>query len=466
MTVHADIAIIGAGPGGYVAALRASQLGAKVVCVEKGRLGGVCLNEGCIPTKTLLRSAQVLALAKKAQTYGVMVNEPTLDWAKAQSRKEQIVDQLRNGLVMLLDRADVQVFQGQASFVGPNTLSLQTPRGQETIVAGDVIIATGSSTVHPPIPGLEDARVTDHSGALGLDSLPESMCIIGGGSVGLEFASLFNTLGVEVTLLEMLPCLAPQMDAAIGEGLAWSLSNRGVGVLTNTRVTGVAPTGSGCLVSMTGPQGEQRVEAELVVLAVGRAPNATGLGLEVLGIRPTREGIQVDGHMRTVVPHVYAIGDVVGETPMLAHVAMYEGIVAVENALGHPMVADYTAVPKCIFSSPEAASVGLSEKEAREGGYDVQVGVFGLDNSAKALAMGDTEGFVKVVSEAKYGSILGMHIVGPHASDLVLEGTLAISMEATLDEIEHTIHPHPTLGEAIREAALAARGRSLHLPQS
>ena len=466
MTIHADIAIIGTGPGGHTAALRASQLGAKVVCAEKRWLGGMCLNEGCVPTKTLLRSADVFALVKDAQTYGVMVDEPRLDWAKAQSRKEQVVEQLRNGLAMLLDRAGVQVVEGEASFVRANTLSVRMRDGQETIVADNVIIATGSHTLQAPIPGLDGPRVIDYSGALALESLPESICIIGGGSVGLEFASLFNTFGVEVTLVEMLPRLAPQMDAAIGEGLAWSLSNQGVDVLTNTQITRISSSGSGCVAAMTTPQGEQQVEAELVLSAIGRAPNVTGLGLEVLGIRPTREGIQVDTHMRTVVPHVYAIGDVAAEGPMLAHAASRQGVVAAENALGYPAAADYRAVPSCIFSRPEAASVGLSEEEARERGYDVQVGTFGLPNNAKALVMGDTEGFVKVVSEAKYGAILGLHIVGANATELIPEGTLAISTEATLDEIEHTIHAHPTLGEAIHEAALAARGRALFLPQS
>jgi dihydrolipoamide dehydrogenase len=329
-----------------------------------------------------------------------------------------------------------------------------------------VIIATGSHTMQLPIPGLDGPRVIDHSGALALESLPESICVIGGGAIGLEFASLFNTLGVRVSLVEMLPRLAPLMDRAIGDGLAWTLSNRGVDVLTNTRVTRIAPTSSGCVVSMTTPEGERQVEAELVLSAMGRAPSVEGLGLEVLGIRPVRAGIQVDSHMRTAVPHVYAVGDVAAEGPMLAHVASHQGVVAVEDALGHPAAMDYAAVPSCIFSLPEAASVGLSEEEARERGYDVQVGTFALPNNGKAIAMGDTDGFVKIVSEGEHGAILGLHVVGPHASDLVLEGTLAISLEATLDEIEHTIHPHPTLGECIHEAALAARGRALHLPRS
>lgn len=464
--VRADVAIIGAGPGGYIAALRASQLGAKVVCVERRWVGGVCLNEGCVPTKALLRSAEVFALVKGASSLGVLVGESRFDWTKAQERKERVVKQQVAGVTKLLDRAGVEVIEGEATFVRANTLRVGLREGEESVVADNIIIATGSRPLQVPIPGLDGPGVIDSSAALGLEALPESICVIGGGAIGLEFASLFNALGVSVTVVEMLPRLAPLMDAAIGEGLAWSLTNRGVEILTSTRVTRVEPNNSGCLVSTGGPQGERRVESQKVLSAIGRAPNVEGLGLEVLGLKPTSSGIQVDDGMRTAAPHVYAIGDVAEKGPMLAHVASRQGVVAAENALGHPALMDYTAVPSCIFSLPEAAGVGLTEEQAREQGYDVEVGVFALANNSKALAMGDSEGFAKVVAEAEYGAILGVHVVGPHASDLVLEGTLALVLESTLDEIESTIHPHPTLGEAIAEAALAARGRAFHLPRS
>jgi dihydrolipoamide dehydrogenase len=460
------MAIIGTGPGGYVAALRASQLGAKVVCVEKQWIGGVCLNEGCIPTKALLRSAEAFLMVKEAARYGVTAGEPVVDWAKVQARKAQVTGQLVGGVTKLLDRAGVQVLRGTASFVKADTLEVRLPDGLQTVVADNLIIASGSHTMQVPIPGLDSPGVIDHSGALTLDALPKSICIIGGGAIGLEFATLFNAFGVPVTVVEMLPRLAPLMDATIGDGLAWSLGKRGIEIMTGARVTSVAPGRTGCIVSTSSPQGERKVEAEKVLSAIGRSPNVEGLGLEVLGVKPTRRGIQVDERMRTAVPHVYAIGDVAVGGPMLAHVASHQGIVAVEDALGHPARMDYAAVPSCIFSIPEAASVGLSEEQAREQGYAVCTGTFALANNGKSIAMGDTEGFVKVVSEEKHGAVLGVHIVGPHASDLILEGTLAISMEATLDELEHTIHPHPTLGEAIAEAALAARGRALHLPKS
>ena len=466
MSIRADIAVIGAGPGGYVAALRASQLGAKVICIEKQWVGGVCLNEGCIPTKALLHSAEVYIAARNAGAYGIVVDEPKVDWARVQAHKAKVSGQLVRGVTKLLERAGVQVIMGEATFVRPDTLSVRLNDGLQTVVADKVIIATGSRTMQVPIPGLDGPGVIDYAGCLALGTLPQSVCVIGGGAIGLEFASLFNTFGVQVTIVEMLPRLAPLMDASIGEGLAWSFASRGAEVMTGTRVTGVAPSNGGCVVSMVSAEGERKVEAEKVLQAIGRSPNVEGIGLEVLGLKPTRKGIQVDRHMRTAAPNVYAIGDVAAEGPMLAHVASHQGIVAVEDALGHPAAMDYTAVPSCIFSLPEAASVGLTDEQAREQGYEVQTGIFALPNNGKALAMGDTEGFVKVVSEAKYGAILGVHVVGPHASDLILEGTMAISLEATLDEVEHTIHPHPTLGEAIAEAALAVRHQALHLPRA
>ena len=463
--LRADIAIIGAGPGGYVAALRAAQLGAQIVCIEKQWVGGVCLNEGCIPTKALLRSAEVLALVREAKTFGITAGEPSFSWRDIQARKANVVGQLVGGVSMLLRRAGVDVVMGEASFARANTLTVRLAGGgQETVVADKIIIATGSRTLQVPIPGLDGPRVIDSAGALALETLPKSMCIIGGGAIGLEFASLFNTFGLEITLVEMLPRLAPLMDRAIGEGLEWTLSNQGVTIMTETRVTSIEQADGGCIISVETPDGEARIQTEKVLSAIGRAPNVEGLGLEALGIRPTRKGIQVDDRMRTVVPGIYAVGDVAIGGPMLAHVASHQGIVAAEDAMGQPAYMDYAAVPSCIFTIPEAAGVGLTEEQAREQGYEVQVGTFALHNNGKAIAMGETNGFVKIVSESTYGAVLGMHAVGPHASDLILEGTLAINLESTLDEIDHTIHAHPTLGESIAEAALAVRKRAIHLP--
>lgn len=463
--IRADIAIIGTGPGGYVAALRAAQLGAKVVCVEKERIGGVCLNWGCIPTKALLRCAEVYRLAHEAQRFGVRLGEVSLDWAAAQAHKTRVVEGMTGGVTKLLARAGVEVLRGEARLLRGDTLAVRLADGEERIVAERILIASGSRTLQAPIPGLDDPGILDSTSILALEALPASLCVIGSGAIGTEFASLFATLGVEVTLVEMLPRIAPLMDAAIGDGLAWSLSNQGIAIHTNTRVTQVERTSAGYLVALQGPDGEERVEAERVLSAIGRVPNVENLGLEALGLRPTRKGIAVDDHLRTATPGVYAVGDVAAEGPMLAHVASRQGVVAVEHAFGHSARMDYTAIPSCIYSLPEAASVGLTEEQARAQGYDVKVGLFALPNNGKAVAMGDTDGFVKVVAEGQHGAILGVHIVGPHASDLILEGMLAISLEATWDEIENLGHPHPSLGEAIAEAALAARGRALHLPR-
>lgn len=462
---RADLAIIGTGPGGYVAALRAAQLGAQVVCIEKERIGGVCLNWGCIPTKALLSCAEAYERAQGARKLGVRTGEVSFDWGAMQAHKGRVVNQMVGGVTKLLERAGVQVLRGEARFSRADTLTVSGAEGAQTVTAERVIIATGSRSLQPPIPGLDDPAILDSTGALALEALPASLCIIGSGAIGVEFASLFATLGVEVTLVEMLPRLAPLMDASIGDGLAWSLGNRGIAIHISTRVTRIERTSVGYRVHMEEPEGVKQVEVERVLAAIGRAPNVEGLGLEVLGLKPTRKGIAVDDHLRTATPSVYAIGDVASEGPMLAHVASRQGVVAAEHALGHPARMDYTAVPSCIYSLPEAASVGLTEEQARQRGYDVRVGLFALANNGKAVAMGDTDGFAKVVVEAGRNAILGIHLVGPHASDLILEGVLAIGLEATSTEIERLIHPHPALGEALAEALLVAQGRSLHLPK-
>ncbi len=463
---RADIAIIGAGPGGYVAALRAAQLGAQVTVVEKEYVGGVCLNVGCVPTKALLRGAEVLTLAREAGRFGVHIEGISYNWGELQQHKQRVVDTMVKGVRLLLERAGVQLIEGEARFLRPDTLRVRAADGERTVEAEHIVIATGSRPLQVPIPGLDGPGILDSTAALALDKLPASICIIGGGAIGLEWASLFHAFDVPVTIVEMLPRLAPLADKSIGEGLAWTFEQQGIDVRVGTRVTKVEHTGAGCVVSMASSEGEDRVEAELILSAIGRAPNVENLGLEVLGIQPTRKGIMTDNRMRTAAPHVYAIGDVATEGPMLAHVASHQGIVAVEDALGHPAVMDYGAVPSCIFTLPEAASVGLTEDQAREAGHDVRVGVFGLANNGKAQAYGDTNGFIKVISEAEYGAVLGMHIVGPHASDLILEGALGLTLETTLDEVAATIHAHPTLGEAVAEAGLAALGRALHLPRA
>ncbi len=463
--LKADVAVIGGGPGGYVTALRAEQLGAQVILIEKDRVGGVCLNWGCIPTKALLHSAEVLKTVREAATYGVMAGEPRLDWAAAQARKQEVVDQLVRGVEMLLERAGIVVLKGQARFLSPRTIEVELDDRKERLEARNVIAATGSVPIELPIPGLHQPGVIDSSGALSLDELPDSLLIIGGGAIGVEFASLFNALGVKVVVVEMLSRLVPTADHHLGGALEWALNERGVAIYTEAQVTAIEDAGGKLVSTVAASDGEQKIETEKVLLAVGRRPNVENLGLEAAGVRyDKRKGIAVDDGMRTNVPGLYAIGDVVGGA-MLAHVASKEGVVAAENALGLDSHMDYKVVPNCIFSDPEAASVGLSEEEAQTQGYQVKIGRFPFNGNGKALIQGQPEGFVKVVAEAQYGEILGLHVVGAHASDLILEGGLALTMEATLDEIEATIHAHPTLGEALAEAVLNAEGRAIHLPK-
>jgi len=462
--IKTDIAIIGAGPGGYIAALRARQLGASVVCIEKERIGGVCLNWGCIPTKALLRSAEVYKLARESNRYGISTGEVGYDWAAVQARKERVVSQLVGGVSKLLSRAGVQTLSGAARFARERTLLVASAEGSETVEAETVIIATGSRPLVAPVPGLDAPGILDSTSALALERLPRSLCIIGSGAIGIEFASLLATFGVEVTLVEMLPRIAPLMDHSVSEGLAWSLAQAGVEVLTGARVTQVEHLAGGCRTVLQTEGGEEVVATERVMSAIGRIPNVEGLGLETIGLQPTRKGLQVDSHLRTAAPGVYAIGDVAADGPMLAHVASHQGVVAVEDARGLPARMDYDAIPSCIYSLPEAASVGLTEEQARAQYGEVITGVFALANNGKALAMGDTDGFVKVVAEAQHGAVLGVHAVGPHASDLILQGILGVQLELTLDEWAHTIQPHPALGEALGEAALLALGRPLAAP--
>jgi dihydrolipoamide dehydrogenase len=461
-TVH--IAVIGGGPGGYVAALRARQLGARVTLIEKEKIGGVCLNWGCIPTKTLLRSAEVFEMARKAAQFGVVTGDVKLNWPAVLERKEQVTGQLVGGIEVLLRKAGVEVIKGEARFSGPWSLVIHGANGEQTMQPDRIIIAAGSSAITLPIPGLDLPQVIGSDGALELAELPGRMLIIGGGAIGVEFASLFHTCGVEVTLVELLPRLIPNADSDIGAGLEWELAEQGVSIYTSSRVSKIVPgKGNTVVCHVEGSDGLVEIEVDSVLQAVGRKPNVENLGLEVAGIRNSPKGIAVNNQMETSVPGIYAIGDVVGGV-MLAHVASKEGVIAAENAAGGDSFVDYKAVPACIFSLPEAATVGMSEEQAREAGHEVLIGKFALVNNGKALAAGETGGFIKIVADKQYGEVLGLHIVGPHASDLVLEGALALTLEATLEEIDATIHAHPSLGESIAEAALAAHGLALHLP--
>jgi dihydrolipoamide dehydrogenase len=360
-----------------------------------------------------------------------------------------------------LRRAEVDVLQGRGRFINPHTIEVSGDEGTQQVQADKVIVATGARPIRLPLPGFDLPEVLDSTGALALEALPGRILIVGGGVIGAEFAAIFAAFGVQVTIVEMLDRLLPMMDEDISEEIAKSLRRKKIQFYLNSRAQEIAADGDSLSVSVETPDGPETFEVDKVLVSVGRRPNVEELGLEEIGVKLDR-GIVVNERMETSVGDIYAIGDVTGQW-WLAHVASHQGVVAAENACGHPARMDYRSVPSCVFTSPEVASVGLTEAQAREQGYNVLVGRFPFIANGKALTYGEREGFVKVVSEEKYREVLGLHIVGPHASDLVLEGALAISMEATLDEIEATIHAHPTLGEAIHEAALDALGRAIHI---
>jgi len=464
MSIKADIAILGGGPGGYVAALRAAQLGARVVLIEENKLGGVCLNIGCIPTKALLRSAEVYRTFLHAQDFGLTVEgSVTPVWPAIQARKEAVVTRLVQGVELLLRRAKVQVVKGRGRFIAPRTLEIATPDGSERVEAGNVIIATGSRSLQLPLPGMDLPGVIDSTGALVLEELPQHLLIVGGGVIGVEFADIFGAFGVQITIVEMLDRLIPTMDADLGRTLGRQMKKRKVKLHLSSQVTAIEKTPAGLKALVKTPKGDIQIEADKVLVSVGRRANTEDLGLDAAGVRVEKTGIPVDAQMRTNVPGVYAIGDVTGQV-LLAHVASLGGEIAVENALGHPASLDLKTVPYIVYTDPEVASVGLTEAQAAERGYDVRVGTFPLSANGKALGYGESSGFVKVVSETNLDEVLGVHIIGPHASDVIHEAALALAMEATLDEIIATVHGHPTLAEAVREACMEVRGQAIHLP--
>ena len=471
--IEYDIVIIGGGPGGYVAAIRAAQLGARVALVEKDRIGGTCLNYGCIPTKALVSSVEVYLLAKQAAQYGVDIggrhSEPYIDvnFPQMMARKDEVVDTLVTSVIELVKGHKVDAYQGLGTILKPGLVQVKMDGGGSEsgiwqLAARKIIIATGSVPARLPIPGLDLAGVLTSRELLALEELPQSLAIVGGGVIGVEFASMFNALGTRVTVVEMLPHLLPPVDRRLARRFQRILSTQGVEIQLNAPVKEIGLEDGRLWVRFSSAKGEGAVEAEKVLVAVGRWPYTDGLGLGELGIKMDGRRVLVNEFMETSVPGIYAIGDVLG-TYMLAHVASYEGEVAVENALGHRRAADYRAVPYCVFTTPELAGVGLGEREAKERGLDYQVVRFPFSASGRALAMGKTEGQVKMVCEKGSGRVLGLHIMGPRASDLITEGALAIQLGATAEDVAQTIHAHPTLPEAVMEAAKAAAfGEAIH----
>ncbi len=455
---------MGGGPAGYVAAIRASQLGGKVILIERDALGGTCLNRGCIPTKALLHSVEILESARGGKDYGISVGELTIDFAKMMSRKDAVVNTLVNGVQYLMRSNAIEVIKGTGKVISPT--EVEVDGGQQGVIkATRIVLAPGSIPSVVPIPGVDGSGVITSDGALRLSDIPQSLLVIGGGAIGVEFATIFAKLGTKVTIVEMLPQIIPTEDHELSMSLKRVLEKDEIKIFTSAQVSRIEDDPEGDkLISVATEEGKQKLTAELVLVAVGRKPNIDGLGLARVGIKTERGSITVNDRMETNIPGIYAAGDAIGGV-QLAHVAFAEGEVAVENALGKDSVIDYRVVPRCIYTMPEVAAVGLTEGQAREEGLNLKVGRFPFTANPKALILGQPNGFVKVLSDAESGEIFGIHIFGPQATELISEAALAIRMEATVSEISSTIHAHPTLSEAVRETALDAEGVAVHMPR-
>ncbi len=454
-----DVVVIGSGPGGYVAALRAAQLGQKTAVVERDALGGVCLNRGCIPTKTLAHSAEVFASIRHADAIGVNVSDVTLDFAAMMANKDAVVKKLTGGVGFLLKRAKVAVVAGEARLAGRRRVAVALNEGgEQTLEAERIILATGSEPARPSFISFDSPRVMTSDEALELAELPASAFILGGGYIGCEFASIFAQLGVRVTVVEMLDSLLPLMDPDVGSAVTKALKKLRVKVHTGTKLDALEAVDDGVTATLAGGK---TVEGDLALVCVGRRMLSDGLGLEDVGVEVADGAIVVDEHCETSVAGIYAIGDVTGKA-QLAHVASAQGMVAAECAAGQGSTIDYRVVPSAVFASPEVGAVGLTEPQAREAGYQVKAASFPFQALGRAVAIGETTGFAKIVADATTGEVLGLHLVGPHASDAVAEGGLAIALEATVTELARTIHAHPTLPEAVMEAARSWLGQDIH----
>ncbi len=455
-----DLVVVGTGPGGYVCAIRAAQLGLTVAAVEDDRPGGVCLNWGCIPTKALLRNAEVVHLFEKAETFGITVQGMKVDYAAAVQRSRGVADRMAKGVEFLFRKNKITLVPGTGTLKSKNVVEVRGKDGLTTLEAGRaVILATGSEPRSLPGVAIDEKTVISSNGAVRNEARPKSIVVIGAGAVGVEFADVYRSYGAEVTLLEALPRIVPIEDEEVSTQLTRSLSRRGITIKTGVKVSAVKPMGASVVIETDGG----RFEAEQVLMAVGRGARTKGIGLETIGVTLERGFVKVSPTMETSVKGVYAIGDMAG-APLLAHKAMAEGVVAAEAVAGkNPRPIDYGNVPSCTYCRPQVASIGLTEAKAKEGGREVAVGKFPFTASGKAVAMAETEGFVKVVADKKTGEILGAHIIGAEATEMIHEFAVGRTLEATVDEIMHTIHAHPTLSEAALEATMAALGHAIHI---
>lgn len=448
MEIKFDVAVLGGGPGGYVAAIRLAQLGKKAVLIEKDALGGTCLNRGCIPTKVLLHSAEVYNTIKTAADFGINVPPGTsFDYKKIAARKDTIIKKLRNGIEYLEKNAGVEIINGVGRLADAHTIEVNDIR----VRADDIILATGSVPAALPIPGIEIEGVVDSNGVLALEQCPESVVIIGGGVIGIEFSTFFHIMRKKVTVIEMLDGILPGMDEEISSFVERLLKKRGIEIITGAKVLGFQKE-AGIICKYEKNSSKKLAQAEMCLVAVGRKPVTADIGLENVGLLTQRGFLQVDEHMRTSIPNIYAIGDITGKA-QLAHVASAQGLVAAANIAGKNKRMRYEIIPSCIYTNPEIASVGLTEKQAREKGHSIKIGHFPVSANGKSMVMGESEGFVKIITDDMTGEVLGAHMIAPRATDMISEFSVLMKSEGTVEELADTVHPHPTVSEMIMEAA-------------
>ncbi len=459
-----DVIVVGSGPGGYVTAIRASQLGLKTAVVEKENLGGVCLNWGCIPTKALLKSAQVFEYVKHAEDFGIKVSEYDKDFNAVVNRSRQVANGMSGGVQFLMKKNKITVIDGFGKVQPGKKVAVTAEDGKETVYSSNhIIIATGARSRELPSLPQDGKKIIGYRQAMTLDKQPEKLVVVGSGAIGIEFAYFYNSMGTDVTVVEYLPNIVPLEDEEVSKQLERTFKKSGIKVMTSSEVTGVDTSGDGCKVTVKTKKGEEVLDADIVLSAVGIAPNVEGIGLEDVGIATDRGRVMVNDYYQTTVPGYYAIGDIV-KGPALAHVASAEGILCVEKIAGHNVEPlDYGNIPGCTYCFPEVASVGMTEKAAKEAGYDLKVGKFPFSASGKASASGHKDGFIKVIFDAKYGELLGAHMIGSNVTEMIAEAVLARKLETTGHEILKAVHPHPTLSEAFMEATAAAYDEVIHL---
>ncbi|EIM08208.1 dihydrolipoamide dehydrogenase [Planococcus antarcticus DSM 14505] len=455
-----EVAVVGGGPAGYVAAIRAAKLGRTVALVEARELGGTCLNRGCIPSKTLLRHAEVIENIKKAKSWGIETGPVTVSLSKMMKRKDEVIQKLRTGITFLMEQGKIDVLNGYGEVAMDGVIRVDQNGNQQAIKADKIILATGSKPIVPPIPGLREGYFHTSDTIFNITEIPASLVIVGGGIIGVEFACIFAALGVPVTIVEMSDRIVPSEDPQAAKVLAKSLKNKGIAILTSTKVTAVDQEGSKELVHTENQKGQKEIlQTEMILLSVGRSPNTSAFSS--LDLAMNGSFVKVDEYMATSLPNVYAAGDLVGNW-LLAHVASAEGLIAASNAAGQKEAIDYHVVPRCVYTSPEIASVGMTEEEAEKKGISFKVVKVDHAGNAKALTLDEKEGFTKLIADTTYGEILGVSMVGPHVTEMIAEPSAYMRLEGTVDELASMIHAHPTVSESLYEAAASWLGKGVH----